>query len=357
MTRRTDVSSAITMPVQDFEWPALARSSCHAIYLQTADPDLGPASHLPLLAVSGHRPGPVLLVLAGVHGDEFEGMEAIPRIFEHVLPAQLTGTLLMVPVCNPPAYAAMSRTSPVDHLDMARVFPGDPSGSQTQQLACWITERLIRTCDFLIDLHSGGLKYRIPNLVGYVDSADEIGRRNLAGAQAFGAPVLWTHPLPVAPGRSLSAAAALRKPAIYVEATGGGKVRPNDVAWLVNGVLNVLRAHAMLAGEVPPARFEHFLVGHGNLDELIRAGTPGYFQAEVQLLEHVVAGQRLGAIYDELGQMEEIVHADRPGVVVLLRQVPRVEASDGLLAVTGATKAPPGAQAPESPAAPHIGSA
>jgi predicted deacylase len=34
---------------------------------------------LPVLAARGNRPGPTLVVLAAVHGDEYEGIEAIPR--------------------------------------------------------------------------------------------------------------------------------------------------------------------------------------------------------------------------------------------------------------------------------------
>jgi len=146
--------------------------------------------------------------------------------------------------------------------------------------------------------------------------------------------VLWTHPPPVAPGRSLSAAVALGKPSLYAEATGGGQVRQADVTWQINGVLNVMRWMGMLPGQPQPPRFEHFLVGNGNLDELIRAGKPGHFRAEVELLEQVEARQRLGAIYDQLGRVAEVIEAEQSGIVVLLRQVPRVEAGDGLVATT-----------------------
>ena len=65
---------------------------------------------------------------AAVHGDEYEGVEAIPQIYARVSPAELQGTLLLVPVCNVPAYETSQRSSPVDGLNLARVFPGDANG-------------------------------------------------------------------------------------------------------------------------------------------------------------------------------------------------------------------------------------
>ena len=58
---------------------------------------------LPVLAAAGQADGPTLAVLAGVHGDEYEGVRAIPQIFRALDLAQLRGRLIMVPVCNIPA--------------------------------------------------------------------------------------------------------------------------------------------------------------------------------------------------------------------------------------------------------------
>jgi predicted deacylase len=327
------------MQTQDFEVQQLPPGSHHCLYLEIATLAHNLARGLPLQYVTGGRPGPVLVVLAGIHGDEYEGIAAVPQIFQRVTPAELSGTLLLVPVCNPPAFAATARTGALDGLDMARVFPGLADGSPTQQLAYWITDKLIRPADFLIDLHSAGLKYRIPPLVGYLDTGDAMGQRSRAGAQAFGGPVLWRHPPPIAPGRSLSAGAALGISSLYAEARGGGQVRRQDIEWLIEGVLNVMRQLQMLPGEPQSRPFDHCLVGDGNLDVLIRAQTEGYFRADVELMEQVAPGQRVGAIYDPFGALQELVVADQAGTVVLLRQVPRVGIGEGLVSLTGAALA------------------
>ena len=105
----------------------------------------------------GATPGPTLLVLGAVHGDEYEGVEAIPAVFRRVAPDVLRGALLMVPICNVPAYESVLRSSPIDGLNLARVFPGDSNGTITQRIAYWITQKLIKPADLVIDLHSGGV--------------------------------------------------------------------------------------------------------------------------------------------------------------------------------------------------------
>ena len=58
-------------------------------------------------------------------GDEYDGIAAIPQVYREIEPRQLCGRLVMAPVCNMPAYEAAQRSSPIDGLNLARVFPGD----------------------------------------------------------------------------------------------------------------------------------------------------------------------------------------------------------------------------------------
>jgi predicted deacylase len=290
---------------------------------------------LPLLVVRGARPGATLVVTAGVHGDEYEGIEAIAQLFAALQPAELAGTLVMVPVCNMPAYEAAQRSSPIDGLNLARVFPGDANGTITQRIAYWITEKLLNAADFYIDLHSGGVAYNIPTLIGYIRDEGPLGQASLAGARAFGAPVLWGHPLPVAPGRTVSAATDLGVPSLYSEAPAGGYARPEDVACFRQGVINVMRHLGMLAGDPQPQPMTHHLFGDGDLDSVLTAAAAGYFRAEVDLLTPVQPGQRLGVVQDFAGQIVQEVRADQAGVVIMLRRLHRVHVGDGLAHVTG----------------------
>lgn len=79
-------------------------------------------------------------------------------------------------------------------------------------------------------IHGDGMAAEIPTLIGYLHDEGELGQRSLAGARAFGAPALWGHPLPIAPGRTVSAATDLGVPWLYTEAPGGGYAQTDDVA-------------------------------------------------------------------------------------------------------------------------------
>jgi predicted deacylase len=325
----------MTMHFEQFDVTNLSRATKASGWLTVAPRADGGDWRLPLLFVCGAQPGPTLVVTAGVHGDEYEGVEAIAQLFAAIQPAGVAGTLVMVPVCNLPAYEVAQRSSPIDGLNLARVFPGDANGTITQRIAYWVREKLLKAADFYIDLHSGGVAYNIPTLIGYIRDAGPLGQASLAGARAFGAPVLWGHPLPLAPGRTVSAATDLGVPSLYSEAPAGGYVRPEDVACFRQGVINVMRYLGMLAGDPQPQPTTHHLFGDGDLDSVITASAAGYFRAEVDLLTPVQPGQRLGVVQDFAGEILQEVVADQAGIVIMLRRLHRVHVGDGLAHVTG----------------------
>jgi predicted deacylase len=318
----------------DFALEKLTPGSKVTAWLPVAPRADGKQWELPVLAAKGAQDGPMLVVLAAVHGDEYEGIEAIPLAFGDVDPAHLSGTLVMVPICNLPAYEAAQRSSPIDGLNLARVFPGKGDGTITERIAYALTEQLFRHADFLLDLHSGGVAADIPTLIGYLHDDGELGQRSRAAAEAFGAPVLWGHPMPVPAGRSISAAMALGVPWLYTEAPGGGFARPDDVACFRRGILNVMHHLGMVAGapEAPEPRAH--LVGDGNLDIVTLAPCGGYFRAQAKVLDRVSRGDRLGTIVDFFGSPCAEISAEMDGVVIMVRRVHRVHVGDGLVQVT-----------------------
>ena len=318
------------MHFRDFNPDGLPGSEKARMWLDIAPRAEGGTWRLPFLSVTGAADGPTLLVMAGVHGDEYEGIVAIPRLFEGIQPADLRGRLLMMPVCNVPAYESARRGSPIDGLNLARVFPGQRDGSITEQIAYWICEKLLRQADFMIDLHTGGIAYELPLLVGYVHEEGAYGQASLEAARAFGAPVLWGHPPPVPPGRSLTAAYDHGVPCMYTEAPGESGIDPHVAACFLSGVFNVMKHLDMLSGEQSRQPLSHHLLGHGDLDSVIETPVAGLFQREASPLDEVAAGQRLGSIRDESGGILAEIVAEQAGVLIMLRGLPRVEAGDGI---------------------------
>lgn len=295
----------------------------------------GSAIALPVLVARGGGEGGTLLVTAGVHGDEFEGMAALRQLFTELDPKQLRGTLVAVLVANPPAYEAGSRTNPDDHQDMGRVFPGSPTGTVTEQLAHALTHAFIRHANFYIDLHSAGQYYAMPPLVGYQLRAEPMLTLQRQAARAFGLPLVWG--TPGLPGRSLSAAAEFSVPALYAEITGEGRCRADDVQRYRVGLRRLL-AHLRMIDEAFPDVAPTWCIEDdrpqaGFLQVQNQAPVGGFFEPAVRVLDRVQPGQPLGTIVDPFGTTLYVVQAPHAGLVVFLRTYPRVLAGDALCTV------------------------
>ncbi len=337
------------MHVRDFDLNELPANQTHRLLLDITPRAESGMWQLPAIVMRGAQDGPRLTLFGAVHGDEYDGPEVAYWLADTLQPAQIAGTVLICPICNPPAYAAASRLSPIDNHNLARVFPGQVDGTLSQQYAYWLTEKFIRGSALLLDIHSGGLLYQLPTLIGYTQSEQPQHREGERAARAFAANndlvAIWAHPAPLAPGRSLSAADALGIPALYTEAEGAGRVSASTRATFCRGVLQVLAHLDMIGAETlaalqlglstvtnAPRPIE--LIGDGNLDQQISAPCAGQFSPACQLLDEVVAGQRIGRICNAIGVTLAEITAPCAGVVITLRGLHRVQAGDGIAHLT-----------------------
>lgn len=290
---------------------------------------------MPIMVVRGRRDGPTFLTLAGVHGNEIEGIAAVQELFAGMDPESLAGTWVAVGCSNVDAYLAADRGGAADGQDMARVFPGCPDGTLTERVAHCLTEDFIRRASFLCDLHSAGRTYRMAPMTGYALASGDLTAVQREAARAFGLPLVWG----TAPneGRSLSAALALGVPAIYTETTGTGGCLREDVAAYVEGVRRVMIHLRMLEGEAHPPSGQRLVEDptpeSGNLQEHNVTPVSGRFRAAVDVNDCVREGDLLGDVVDLFGKVRFECRAEQCGAVLMIRHVPRVEAGDALAVV------------------------
>src|SRR5690606_17023059 len=171
--------------------------------------------------------GPRVLVLAGVHGDEYEPMIAAYQLKNLIGSNLKRGSLTIIPIVNKSAFSIGARCGE-DGLDLARNCPGDSLGSITLQHAANVAEH-IKNVDYLIDMHTGGQLFDLFPLAGYMLHQNEtVLEKQRQMARAFGLPLIWrTDPFPE--GRTLSIARDHNIPAIYVEFGGPGPIRKEIV--------------------------------------------------------------------------------------------------------------------------------
>lgn len=282
--------------------------------------------------ITGPRPGPHLLITGGVHGDEFEPIAAIRRLPAAIGQAMSRGRITLVPCVNEEAFL-LGRRCASDELDLARTCPGRADGSVTEQAAAALSE-LIRDADYYIDLHTGGTEFAIYPLAGYVLHADvEVLNEQRRMAKAFNLPVVWGTS-PQLEGRSLSVARDANVPAIYCEYGGAAVCSSVGVAAYVQGCLNVLALLDMVDVTEPECRIKHTVEDpqpeSGHLQVCHPSAVDGYFEAVVELGQHVVKGSPLGTVVELSDGSVHVVHSEHTGIVLLLRTFPRVRAGDSV---------------------------
>lgn len=259
----------------------------------------------------GARSGPTVLITAGIHGDEYEGPAAVIGLTKTLCPEDVSGAVIAIPVVNPLAFAAGSRTTPDDGLNLARVFPGNPNGSITERLAYAVFTEFVSRANYLIDLHSGGVEYVFVPLAGFYG---EPGRDNpsYSAALRFGLPVLWQ--LPPTDGVLSNEATKHGIVAIGHEYLGAGQLSTEGISAYTSGVVSCLRYWRVLE-DMRPSRPHHPEVYEGDWQ---LSPCDGLFVACRKLGERVDLGDQIGEVLTIEGEAAPIV-TEFEGTVLGLR--------------------------------------
>lgn len=306
---------------------ALPPASKTTLMLDIGPLTAGPMLQLPVLVARGRHPGKTMVALGGVHGDEYEGMAAVRDVFRGLDPWEMRGSFIGVPVCNPPAFAAKSRTSPIDGLNLARVFPGQAEGTISQQIAHVLTTAVLTHADFLIDLHSSGSYMAMAHLIGYFKGEGGQGQLSREAALRFGIPLVWGHET-VAAGRSLSPVHERGIPWLYTECPSGGWLHEDYTRSYADGVRNVMRYLEILPGTADPLSDFEEIVGEGDTDKSLTVPVAGFLRPLVELRTPVRRGQVLGIVEDLAGATLAEITAPSAGTLILRRNTASVVAGD-----------------------------
>lgn len=303
-------------------------------WLQLADGLLNPVC-VPAALARGREAGPTVLAVAGVHGDEFEGMAAIGDFFGELDADSLRGTFVGMPVINPLAFEGQMRETPSiwDGLNLARQFPGQQAGSLTQRLAhalsAWTT-RTLGGGDAFIDFHSAGAKYEYLSMVGFHPTGDQNEERSRELARSFGVERVWK--IPDSPASRVTFNGYIARqgiPTIGTEVRGRGGMVDADVHALKAGMRNILGSKGMLRGQGAPPAGAPVVWG----TSMVHAQTSGLFRPRVFLDERIAPGQLLGRITSATGGILEEVHSPLAGRIWGMRCFSAVRAGDYVLLI------------------------
>jgi predicted deacylase len=292
---------------------------------------------VPVVELTGAHDGPLLTVIAGVHGCEYVPMAAVRRWTRDLAGREISGRIRAVPVLNLTAFWGRSPfVVPEDGKNLNRCFPGNPDGTLADRLAHAAFTQLITGSDAYIDAHCGDMVEALEPFALYEAGSAEAAARDMAMSYGLGYVIRQERgPDRAVSGTSSGAAAEAGIPAITAEVGGCGLVEPWAVDRHVRGLDRVLVQLGMVtpaagdsAGGPEPTVLGRFL--------WLRCQRAGFWDTTVSAGEKVSEGQVLGTVSSLDGSDEyETITAPADGVIIFLTTSPAV-ADDGLLLGLGA---------------------
>jgi N2-acetyl-L-2,4-diaminobutanoate deacetylase len=273
--------------------------------------------------------GPRALLTGGNHGDEYEGPIALFDLARSLKAEDVSGTVIIVPAMNHPAFLAGTRTSPIDRGNMNRSFPGAPDGTVTQKIADYFQRYLLPMADIILDFHSGGKTLDfLPFCAAHILSDKEQERKSFELVEAFGAP--WSMKMLEidAVGMYDTAAEEMGKVFVTTELGGGGTSTARTAGIARRGVRNVLIKAGILKGDIERQATEWLDMPDGNCFSFAEDG--GLLEPLFDLGDNVRKGDVVARIYavGKMGAAPQEITAKMDGVVTARHFPGLVKAGD-----------------------------
>jgi predicted deacylase len=289
---------------------------------------------IPILCIRNGA-GPTALLMAGSHGDEYEGQIALAALARQIDPADVRGRIIILPALNAPAVEAGRRVSPLDAGNLNRSFPGDPVGGPTAMIAHYVATVLLAMADLAIDLHAGGRSCDyLPCALIRSGGSEKEQRELVELAVSFGAPITSISDGSGGGGRTTFSAAGQKVgvPVLTTELGGAAALSREGLAIAEQGLRRVLQRYGLLSGTTAdpgsPTRFMR-VRGRG---AFVYAMRKGLFEPAAELGDVVEAGQLAGVIHavDRPWQAPEPVSFTESGMVACRRAPMLTEPGDCL---------------------------
>lgn len=286
----------------------------------------GTKVEIPLVIINGAKPGPVFWVDGAIHGDEPEGPLACQLAMREIDPAQLSGTVVMCPVLNVPAFEAAQRGNPLDTFsyDMNRIYPGRPDGYLSERVTYAHSRWMTEVADLELSIHSGGAHSYLSETIFATQDAPS---QELARAMGEGWGLVLKSFLPK--GNPMASMLVAGKAGITVELGGRPATSPSAFhrvgRVLADAALNVMKHYGMLPGQATYAQNRQTGVQHALL-----APASGLFVAgaEVACQRPMAKGDHIATIYDLYGDVLATLEAPTDGTIFGLRALPNVSLGD-----------------------------
>ena len=287
---------------------------------------------VPVIIERSRKPGPVVLLTAGIHGDEINGVEIIRQIISKSINKPRIGTIICIPIVNIFGFLNMHREFP-DGRDLNRVFPGTRNGSLASRFAYQFVKRILPIADFCLDFHTGGAaRFNAPQI--RVKKGDE---QSIQYAKIFNAP-FTIHSKTI----TKSYRETCSKLGIPVLLFEGGKSQDNNkeiAQYGLEGAMRILAHLDMLNSkfDIPETTKETVLIQSSTW---LRAKYSGLLHIKIPCGQHVEKKEHIATITDPYGKFRHRIKAPNEGYVINVNESPIVYQGDAIFHISTQPQSP-----------------
>jgi len=281
---------------------------------------------VPVIIQRSKKPGPTVLITAGIHGDEINGVEIVRQIIAKGINKPKKGTIICIPVINVFGFIHMDREFP-DGRDLNRVFPGGKGGSLASRVAHKLVSEIVPHADLIMDFHTGGAdrfnsaQIRIKNGEVVLDELAEV----------FGAPFVYYSKNLNKSFRNTSYKLGI--PMLLFEGGKSFNIHPTITNTGVNGAKRVLHHLEMLNSKFKVSKPKKSCVFISE-SKWIRAKYSGMFKATITINSLVNEGDVIGHITDPYGSFNHFVKAPNSGYIFNINESPLVYQGDAIFHIS-----------------------
>lgn len=277
---------------------------------------------VPIIIERANKPGPVVLLTAGIHGDEINGVEIVRQIISKEINKPARGTIICIPIINIFGFLSMKREFP-DGRDLNRVFPGSKNGSLASRFAYQFVQEILPIADFCMDFHTGGASRFNAAQIRIIKGEKEA----LHYAHIFNAPFTI---LSKTITKSYRDTCAKKGKAVLLFEGGKSNDSNKTIAKSgVEGAMRILAHFEMLKRkfEVPEPTTETVFIENSNW---IRAKYSGLLHIKIPCGKHVEKGEYIATITDPYGKLRHRVKAPNEGYIINVNESPLVYKGDAI---------------------------
>ena len=274
----------------------------------------------------GNGDGPTVALVAGMHGNELNGIHSLNMLIAVLRMQKIRGKVLLYPLVNTFGADECNKRFPFDQNDINRAFPGNPNGHPAQRIAAALYEATAQA-DICIDIHSGAAHVReLPQVRAPVSGLA------LEYARAMGLPVVWKRQGEYFSQRGLVACWRQRgQTALHVIGGRGVTLDNSLCSMMASGFSNLL---AYLNVTTAMSSMQETIEVTKQEIEVHRAACGAFFVPEVRVGERVQRGRLLGYLQSPIGgERIDEVRATNKGVIMTLRANPLVHAQELLVRI------------------------